>query len=69
MTFEELEEALEELFPAGYSIDRDEDNSQIVIYTHLVEDEDGDLIVLVEDEDDDADPDFDPLEDEDGDDD
>lgn len=69
MTFEELEEALEELFIAGYSIDRDENDGQIVIYTHLVEDEDGELTaILEEDDDDDTDPDFDPLEDDDEDD-
>jgi len=69
MTLEDLQEALEDVFPNGFEIDTDEDG-QIIILTRLSEDEDGDLIEyegdLDEDEDEDEDDeDFDGLEDED----
>lgn len=68
MTIEELEEALEEVFPSGFSIDTDS-HGQLVIFTGLKEDEEGELIEMKEDElDEDADSDFEPLEDEDEDD-
>lgn len=68
MNIEELEEALDELFPNGFSIDYD-NHGQLVVYTGLKkqeDDDDGDLVPLDLEEDEDADPDFDPLEDDDG---
>ena len=41
-TIEELEEALEELFPGGCIIETD-NHGQLIVYTGLVEDEDGEL--------------------------
>lgn len=43
MTLEELEEALEEIFPNGFEIDVD-DNGQLVIYTGLSQNDDGELV-------------------------
>lgn len=68
MNYEELEEALDELFPGGFSIETD-NHGQLVIYTGLVEDEDGELVPSDLEEDEDVDPDLDPLDDEDLDDD
>jgi hypothetical protein len=70
MNVEELEEALEDILPKGFRLE--DRNGQIVIFTGLSEDEDGELVDFVdEDEDDEDDPDFDPdfkpLEDEDDD--
>lgn len=70
MNIEELEEALDELFPGGFSIETD-NNGQIVIYTglkHNDDDRDGDLIPLDLEEDEDYDPDTESLEDDDDDD-
>lgn len=70
MTLEELEEALEEILTSGFEIDVD-NKGQIVIYTGLCQNEDGELVEYDgddEDEDEDFDPDFEPLEDEDEDD-
>jgi hypothetical protein len=69
MNLEELEEALDELFPGGFSIETDS-HGEMVIYTGLALEEDGELGVFEseEEEDEDLDPDFDPLEDEDMDD-
>jgi hypothetical protein len=67
MNLEELEEALDELFPGGFSIETDS-HGEMVIYTGLTLEEDGELGVFESEEDEDLDPDFDPLEDEDGDD-
>ncbi len=69
MTLEELEEALEEILTNGFEIDVDS-NGQIVIYTGLCQNEDGDLVEFEgdeddEDEDDDFDSEFEPLEEED----
>lgn len=67
MTLEELEEALEEILTAGFEIETD-NNGQIVIYTGLCQNEDGDLVEFdgeEDEEDDDFDPDFEPLEEED----
>lgn len=72
MNIEDLEEALEELFPSGYRLDTDK-KGQIVIFTGLVQDNDGELVEFEndkEDEDEDEDvPDFDsefePLEEDD----
>lgn len=70
MTLEDLEEALEEVLPHGFEVDVD-NNGQIVIYTGLTQDEDGELVEFEGDEDDEdedeEDPDFEPLEDEDDD--
>lgn len=65
---DELEEALDELFPNGYSIDTDSDG-KIIVYTNLIKGDDGELLPFNEEESDDFDPDTDPLEDEDVDDD
>jgi hypothetical protein len=62
----ELEEALEDLLPNGFSIETDK-RGQIIIFTALKEDEDGgDLIEFDSDEDEDLDS---PLHEEDADDD
>lgn len=69
MDLEDLQEALDEVFgPDEYSIEYLEENGEIVIYTGLRENEDGDLISVLDEEDEEdpeADPDFEPLEDED----
>lgn len=70
MNIEELEEALEDILPAGFQIDTD-NHGQIIIYTGLQQDDDGELVDFVnedEEEDLDVDPDFEPLEDEEEDD-
>lgn len=67
MNFEELEEALDEMLPPGYSIETDK-HGQIVILTNLRQDEDGELFPYAEDETDpdfDGDFDHDPLDEED----
>jgi hypothetical protein len=68
MNLEELEEALEQILPVGFQIVTD-DHGQVVIYTNLMEDEDadGELVDFEggdDEEDLDVDPDFEPLEDE-----
>jgi hypothetical protein len=64
---EELEEALDELFPGGFSIETNK-HGELVIYSGLKQDEDGALSPLDSEEDEDFDPDLDPLEDDDTDD-
>jgi hypothetical protein len=66
MNIEELEEALDELFPAGFSIETD-NHGQIVVYTGLKhsDSEEGDLVPFDAEEDEDYDPDTESLEDED----
>lgn len=65
MNFEELEEALDDLLPPGFSIETDK-HGQIIILTNLRQDEDGELFPVADDEvDPDFDPDFDPLDAED----
>jgi hypothetical protein len=66
MNIEELEEALDELFPGGFSIETD-NNGQIIVYTGLkhADTDDGELIPADLEEDEDYDPDTDPLEDDD----
>ena len=64
MNIEELEEALDELFPGGFSIETD-NHGQVIVYTGLKQDEDGELLPIDIEEDEDFDPDTDPLEDED----
>lgn len=56
MTLEELEEALSDILPNGFSIEADS-HGQIIVYTNLTEDEDGELIDF--EGEDDEDPDFD----------
>lgn len=64
MNIEELEEALDEVLPAGYSIETD-NHGQIVIHTGLTQDDDGELIAFDSEEDEEVDPDLEPLGDED----
>lgn len=61
---EELEEALEELLPTGYSIETDK-HGQLIIFTGLQEDEDGELSIMENEEDEELDPDTEHLKDED----
>jgi hypothetical protein len=69
MNIEDLEEALDELFPErNFSIETD-NHGQIVIYTGLKQEDDGELVTFDVEEDEDFDPDTEPLEDEDLDDD
>lgn len=64
MNIDELEEELDTLFPGGFSIETDS-NGQIVIYTHLIQDDDGELSTMDEEESEDFDLETDQLEDED----
>lgn len=69
MNIEDLEEALDELFPErNFSIETD-NHGQIVIYTGLRQEDDGELVTFDLEEDEDYDPDTESLEDEDLDDD
>ncbi len=62
MNLEELEEVLSEVLPAGFQIETDK-NGQIVILTHLHQDDDGELVDFDSDEEDeDFDPDFESLD-------
>jgi hypothetical protein len=64
-SIEELEEALEDVLPAGFQIETDK-NGRVFIVTNYRENDDGELVPLDDDDvDPDADPDFEPLEDED----
>lgn len=73
MNIEELEEELSNILVAGYELGTDK-NGQLVIYTKLRQDDDGELHQFEGDEDEDDeedeeldpdfDPDFEPLEDE-----
>jgi len=67
MLLEELQEALEELLPEGFSVDTSEDG-ELVIYTNLTESEDGELLPLenYEDEDDEEEDEEDLEEDDEG---
>ncbi len=59
MDLESLTDELEAILPDGFHIDTD-NNGQIVIYTGLMEDGDGDLVEFVEDDyDDESDEDSD----------
>lgn len=65
MNIEELEEALEELFPdRNWSIETDS-HGQIVIFTGLKEEEDGELVLFDAEEDEELDPDTESLDDDD----
>lgn len=66
---EELEEALEEILGSNFRIEQDK-KGQIVIFTGLTQDDDGELLELDDEEEDiefDEDSEFEPLEDEDDD--
>jgi hypothetical protein len=63
MNIEELEEALDELFPAGFAIEADK-HGQLIVYTGLTQDEDGELSSMDTEEDEDFDPDSESLDDE-----
>lgn len=67
MNIEELEEALDDLFPGGFSLETNK-HGELVIYSGLKQDEDGELSPLESEEDEGFDPDLDPLEDDDADD-
>jgi hypothetical protein len=67
MNIEELEEALDEVFSGGFSIETD-NHGQLIVYTGLTQEEDGELVPFDSEEDEDLDPALDPLEDEDADD-
>lgn len=64
MLLEDLQEAMDDLLPSGFSIEINK-RGEIVIFTNLKESEDdGELISFDDDEvDTDSYPDFDPLED------
>jgi hypothetical protein len=67
MNLEDLEEALEELFPSGFHTTKDS-RGQIIIMTGLCEEDDGELVELLsaeDEEDDDFDSDFSSMDDED----
>jgi len=64
MNYEELEEALDELFPGGFAIETD-NHGQLIILTGLKQDEDDELKPVDSEEDEDVDPDFEPLVDDD----
>jgi len=52
MNLDDLEDALNEILPGGFSIESTKEG-EIVIFTHLMEDDDGELVDLELDEDDD----------------
>jgi hypothetical protein len=58
-TIEELEEALVDVLGDGFRIDED-NQGQLVIFTGLREDDDGELVEYIDDEDLEEDPDLDP---------
>ncbi len=65
MNLEELEEALSDILPGDFHIDTDK-HGEVIIFTGLRQDDDGELVGTDQDEEDtDFDPDFEPLEDED----
>lgn len=63
MDIETLEEALEDLLPSGFSIETNK-HGELVIFTNLKSDDDGELIPLEDEEIEVSDLDTDPLEDE-----
>lgn len=60
-SIEELEEALDDILPGGFSIETNS-KGEVVIYTGMQQDEDGQLTPMDVEEDEDFDPDTDPLE-------
>jgi len=75
MTLDELKELLEDNLPSDYRIATDK-QGQVIIYTGLAEDRDGELVSLDEleevdfdhDDDEEDDPEFEELDEEDDDD-
>lgn len=64
MELSELEDALDEILPPGFHVSIDK-KGQVVIFTGLTKDEDGELVSMDDDDEDpDFDPDFEPLTDE-----
>jgi len=63
MVLEDMEEALETIFPKGCRIETDDDG-QVVIYTGLTENDEGELVPIgsSEDEEDDEDSDHVPYD-------
>lgn len=63
MNLDDLEEGLESILPSGFQIEADA-HGQIVIFTGLRQEDDGELVDYVssDEEDEDLDPDFEPLE-------
>lgn len=63
MNIEDLEEALQEILPAGFQIETGK-RGELIIFTNLIQDEDGELVDFEGDEDEDLefDPDAEPLE-------
>lgn len=66
MNIEELEEALGDILPPGFQIEMDK-HGQLIIYTGLTQDEDGEILDFESDEDEDPefDSDVEPLDEED----
>jgi len=62
MDLESLEEALDEILPAGYSIETDS-HGQIIIYTGLTQEDDGELSPFDSEEDEEIDDDHNSFED------
>lgn len=73
MNLEELEEELDAILDSSFRIEVDS-NGQVVIFTGLCQDDDGELVECDidfdedDEEDEDFDPDFEPLDEEDDDD-
>lgn len=68
MNMQDLEEALSEILPIGFRLEKNR-RGQVIIYTNLMMDEDGELIDYENDEEEiEIDHDFEPLSDKDGDD-
>jgi len=65
MNIEELEEILEDILPIGFRIEAD-DHGQLIIFTGLTKDDDGDLVDFESEEDEELNVDsgFELLEDE-----
>jgi len=66
MNLDDLEEALADILPSNFSIERDK-HGQLIILTGFRQDDDGELVdfrSFDDEEDDDFDPDFEPLEEE-----
>jgi hypothetical protein len=61
MNLEELEEALVDILPSGFHMGTDK-QGQVIIYTALREEDDGELVDFEDEEEEDADPDLEPLD-------
>ena len=64
MNISDLEDEMESILPAGFHIETDS-HGQIIVYTGLEEDEDGELVGFISDEEEDLDSDLDHIEDDD----